>query len=207
MSTTCDTTVFVVDDDPVTRSSLQELLESWELTAEVYADAETFLESYDPDRAGCLVLDLRLPGMNGLELQDWLTAHGIALPIVMITGQGDVATAVSALKSGAVDFIEKPFRAQTLLDSIKTAIARDAEARRRQKVQADISAPLARLTNRELEVLTLLAEGFSLKQVALRLGRSYKTADRHKTNLMRKLEIHDRVELARLAIRAGLLTA
>ena len=207
MSTTCDATVFVVDDDPATRSSLQELLESWELAAEVYPDAETFLESYDGDRAGCLVLDLRLPGMSGLELQEQLASHGFDLPVVMITGHGDVSTAVRALKRGAVDFIEKPFRAQVLLNCIQTAIASDTEARSRQELQADISAPLALLTNRELEVLTLLAEGCSLKQVALRLDRSYKTVDRHKTNLMRKLEIHDRVELARLAIRAGLVTA
>ncbi len=198
-------TVFVVDDDPAIRQSLLALLESDGLRVAAYATAEAFLEAYDQVRPGCLVLDLRMPGMSGMELQEKLSEEDVSVPVILITGHGDVPTAVRAVKMGALEFIEKPFVAQTLLDSIRRGIKLDAERRQQHAEQVALAALVGRLTHRELEVLRLTAEGYAAKQVAAMLNCSYKTVDKHKVNLMKKLEVHDRVELAHLAVKARLI--
>lgn len=198
-------TVFIVDDDSAIRESLVSLLKpnGWQVAT--YATAEEFLESFDCATPGCLLLDVRMPGMNGLELLGKLRAQQVHIPVIIITGHGNVPTAVQAMSMGAFDFIEKPLAGRVLLESIHRAIELDATMRQGEEDDAAIAARLAQLTPRELEVLRLLAEGHAAKQVAARLCRSCKTIDKQKTSLMKKLEVHDRVGLARLAIRAKLV--
>ncbi|MCH7841047.1 MAG: response regulator transcription factor [Planctomycetes bacterium] len=183
------------------------LMESASLATEVFSDASAFLDRYDPDRPGCLVLDVRMPEMDGMRLQEELAARRCDMPVIFITGHADIPTAVRAMKRGAVDFIEKPFPAQVLLDRIRTAIERNNESRRRRAADDDVVACVSQLTPREREVLSLLVQGCRLKEVAQRLHRSYKTVDCRKVNLMKKLNVHDRLGLVRIAIRAGLVAA
>ena len=205
MLTESQATVFIVDDDAAIRSSLKALMESASLATEVFSDASAFLDRYDPDRPGCLVLDVRMPEMDGMRLQEELAARRCDMPIIFITGHADIPTAVRAMKRVAVDFIEKPFPAQVLLDRIRTAIERNKESRQRRAADHDVIASVCQLTPREREVLSLLVQGCRLKEVAQRLRRSYKTVDCHKVNLMKKLNVHDRLGLVRIAIRAGLV--
>jgi FixJ family two-component response regulator len=197
--------VSIVDDDHAIHASLLLLMKSDGLPAVTYASAEAFLADYDPATPGCLLLDVRMPGMSGLELQQHLRSRNVTLPIIIITGHGDVPLAVRCLRLGAFDFIEKPFVAQTLLDTVRNAIRADREARRRAMEDAMFATRVARLTTVEREILDLLAQGFALKQVAIELNRSYKSVDSHKCRLMKKLGVHDRLELVRLAIRSGLV--
>ncbi|MCH8336441.1 MAG: response regulator transcription factor [Proteobacteria bacterium] len=183
------------------------LMRSVGLDYEIFHSADEFLASHTNDRAGCLVLDIRMPGLGGLELQEKLNELGSTLPIIFITGHADIPTAVRAMKRGAVDFIEKPFPAQVLLDRIRTAIERNNESRQRRAADDDVIASVSQLTPREREVLSLLVQGCRLKEVAQRLRRSYKTVDCHKVNLLKKLNVHDRLGLVRIAIRAGLVAA
>ncbi len=205
--TESQTTVFIVDDDAAVRSSLKALIESADLATEVFSEASVFLDRCDPKRPGCLVLDVRMPEMDGMRLQEELAARRCDMPVIFITGHADIPTAVRAVQRGAFDFIEKPFPAHVLLDRIRTAIERNRESRRRQAAADDVIASVSQLTPREREVLSLLVEGCRLKEVARRLHRSYKTVDCHKANLMKKLNVHDRVGLVRMAIRAGLVAA
>jgi two-component system response regulator FixJ len=194
-------TVHVVDDDASLRRALIFLLESvgWEVIA--HDSAEAFLAAFNRERRpACLVLDIRMPLMSGLELQQLLRGRGIRLPIVFLTGHGDVAMAVQAMKFGACDFIEKPFKDQVLLDAVGRALRRDAEQRSEKREREALGERLARLTPRELEVARLVAEGLPSKTISTRLDISERTVQVHRLHIMAKLEIHSVAELARLIL-------
>ena len=191
-------TVFVVDDDSAVRHSLRWLLESAGLLVETYETAQAFLHAFQPKRPGCLVLDVRMPGLSGLDLQEQLHAQHITLPIIIITGHGDVSMAVRAMKGGAIDFIEKPFSEQLLLDRIHQAIALDAEQRIKHAQHTVIQEKIAHLTPREREVMEFVVDGKANKQIAALLERSQKTIEIHRANVMRKMEVDSLAELVRI---------
>ncbi len=181
-------TIFVVDDDQAVRESLRWLIEAIGLAVETFGSPSEFLGAYDRDRPGCVVLDVRLPGMSGLELQEKLRARGIDIPVIMITAFGDVPTAVRAMKGGAADFIEKPFNDQELLDCIQRCVERNGTRRQEQSQRATILARLARLTTREREVLDLVVAGNTSTAIAEQLGIGRRTVDSHRARMMRKME-------------------
>ncbi len=199
-----DPTVFVVDDDQAMRSSLKWLIESVGLKVEVYATAGEFMLNYYPGRSGCLLLDVRMPGMSGLELQEHLVRRQIHIPVIIITGHGDVPMAVRAMKAGAVDFIEKPFNDELLLESIRKALAADEKQRGLQSQRASIASRLAHLTPREHEVMEMVTEGRSNKEIALDLSVSAKTVEAHRARVMEKMEAASLAELVRMVIASGL---
>jgi FixJ family two-component response regulator len=180
-------TVFIVDDEVAVAESLRWLIESVGLRVETFSAASEFLARYRPECAGCLVLDVRMPAMSGLELQDRLKGQGVSLPIIFVTGHGGVQTAVRALKGGAIDFIEKPFDDQRMLDLVHKALALDAETRRHTAAQAGAAARYASLSAREREVLDLLIEGQTNKSIARSLGLSAKTVETYRANVMQKM--------------------
>jgi FixJ family two-component response regulator len=188
-------TVFIVDDDAAVRDSIQELVESVGLRAESHSSGQAFLASYQPQRSGCLVLDVRMAGMSGLVLQEKLNELGARIPVIIITGHGDVPMAVHALKAGAVDFVQKPYRHQLLLDSINNALTMDTIARRSLDETQNHDRQLATLTKREQEVLDKLLAGNISKQIARELGISTRTVEAHRQNLLRKLGIGSVKEL------------
>jgi FixJ family two-component response regulator len=188
-------TVFIVDDDAAVRDSIQELVESVGLRAESHSSGLAFLASYQPQRSGCLVLDVRMAGMSGLVLQEKLNELGARIPVIIITGHGDVPMAVHALKAGAVDFVQKPYRHQLLLDSINNALTMDTIARRSLDESQNHDRQLATLTKREQEVLDKLLAGNISKQIARELGISTRTVEAHRQNLLRKLGIGSVKEL------------
>jgi len=200
MSMSDEPTVFIVDDDAEVRDALKLLIESVGLPAEAFASAQDYLSQFDPARPGCLVLDIRMPGMSGLELQERLSHEPLHPPIVMITGHGDVPMAVRAVQAGASDFIEKPFRDQVLLDSVHRAITRDAEMRGEASRLADIQARLDRLTPREKEVLERIMAGDRNKIIAARLGVSQSTVEAHRAKVMEKMEARTLSDLMRMAL-------
>ena len=184
-------TVFIIDDDAAVRDSIQELVESVGLRAQSYASGQAFLDDFQPQRAGCLVLDVRMAGMSGLQLQQKLGELGAGIPIIIITGHGDVPMAVRALQAGAADFIQKPYRDQLLLDSINKALAADVASRR----SAAGMDKLAMLSKREREVFDKLLEGGSSKHIARDLGVSPRTVEAHRRSLLHKLEFGSVKEL------------
>ncbi len=194
----CTPTVHVVDDDAAVCSSISLLLKTVGLEVRTFDNAQDFLTGYDPDLPGCLVLDVRMPGMDGLELQAKLIENNVFIPVIILTGHGDIAMAVQALKRGAVNFIEKPFRDQTLLDSVNKAVQIDAEIRRKKLEVERIEQKLRHLTKREAQIMNLLAAGKSNKAVAYELDISPKTVDFHKSNFMDKLGVNSVVQLVRL---------
>lgn len=196
-------TVFVVDDDQAMRSSLKWLIESIGMQVKTYGSADEFLNSYFPGRAGCLLLDVRMPGMSGLELQAHLAREDSRLPVIIITGHGDVAMAVKAMKSGAVDFIEKPFHDEELLTSIRNALEFDEKRRALQSRRAEIAVHLAELTPREYEVMEMVTEGRANKEIATVLGVSAKTVEAHRARVMDKMGASSLAELVRMALIAG----
>lgn len=196
-------TVFIVDDDAAMRDSLRWLLESVGLSAETFGTAEEFLRAYAPQRPGCLVLDVRMPGMSGLSLQDTLVGRKVRLPIIIVTGYAEVPTAVRALKTGAVDFLQKPFSDDVLLERVRLAIELDREARAAQARRADADARYAQLTTREREVMALVVAGKPNKVIAAELNLSPKTVEVHRANVMKKMEADSVAELVRLAILLG----
>jgi FixJ family two-component response regulator len=197
-------TVFVVDDDAAVRDSIAELAESVGLQVEGYASALDFLNARAQDRPGCLVLDVRMADMSGLVLQEKLNELGIRLPVIVLTGHGDVPMAVQAMKAGAVDFLQKPYREQALLDSINAALSMDADARRSSTAGGDLDQHLAALTEREMEVLEHLQAGRTSKEIARALAISPRTAEAHRRNLLRKLGIGSVKELMlRMVTRDG----
>ncbi|MGH8680758.1 MAG: response regulator transcription factor [Burkholderiales bacterium] len=199
-------TVYVVDDEPAIRDSLALLLRSVGLASRTFPSAPAFLDGFDAGAPGCLVADVRMPGMSGLELQEALRARAAALPVIIITGHGDIAMAVRAMKAGAADFIEKPFNEQVLLDAVHRALAqqRPGEAQP-SAVRAEIEARVAALTPREREVMLLVAEGRPNKVVATRLGLSTRTVEVHRAKAMEKMQARSLADLVRMAIAGELM--
>lgn len=196
-------TVFVVDDDQAMRNSLKWLIESIGMKVKTYASADEFLGDYYPGRAGCLLLDVRMPGMSGLDLQAYLAREDSRLPVIIITGHGDVAMAVKAMKSGAVDFIEKPFYDEVLLTSIRNALDFDEKQRALRSQRAEIATRLAELTPREHEVMVMVTEGQANKEIATTLGVSAKTVEAHRARVMEKMRATSLAELVRMALIAS----
>lgn len=194
--------VFVVDDDEAVRASVAMLLESVTLPVETFASGREFLDAWAGDRPGCLVLDLRMPGLSGLELQERLAERGSRLPIIFLTGHGDVPDAVAAMRAGAVDFLRKPFRDQDLLDRIQQALEVDRARRTAAGERAELAARLERLTPREREVLDRVVAGQPNKQIAAELGVSDRTVEIHRARAMAKMEAASLAELVRLVLRA-----
>ena len=196
-------TVYVVDDSPALRKSLRWLLKSAGLAAETYGSAREFLDAYDPTKPGCLVLDVRLQQMSGLDLQAELTARRVPTPIIIITAYGDVPTAVRALRGGAVDYIQKPFSDQLLLDRIWQAIERDRETRRAEVIRAEVAQRVARLTPREREVMGGLVAGKTSKEIGVELHLSARTVEAHRAQVLAKMEVDSGTKLVRLVLVAG----
>jgi FixJ family two-component response regulator len=197
-------TVFVIDDDKAIRSAIKNLLESIGLRAEVFSTPREFLKAEPRDKPGCLVLDVRLPGASGLDFQRELAKAKVEIPVIFITGHGDIPMSVQAMKAGAVDFLTKPFRDQDLLDAIQKAIGRD-QARRQQETEGvDVRNRFNSLTPREREVMSLVVAGLLNKQVASQLGTSETTAKIHRGQVMRKMQAHSLPDLVRMSERLGI---
>lgn len=194
-------TIHIVDDDPSTRNYLKELILSDNYKAKVYESADSFLEIYRDDGLGCIILDLHLPGISGLDLQSQLTSKNIDLPVIMITGYGDVPTAVKAMKAGVLDFIEKPFRGKFMLERIQNAISRHRDTRQQKQDNGDINKCIDSLTNREKEVFALVVQGKQNKDIATELGISIKTVEVHRANVMSKMQANSIAELVRMHLQ------
>ena len=191
-------TVFVVDDDVDLCESLRVLVQSVDLTAEVYPNATVFLENLTPGPLGCLVLDVRLPGTSGLELQKELVARGVDIPIIMITGYPDVPVAVEAMKNGAFDFIEKPFSMQRILDSIQRAIAHQLGLRRDNEQRDAVQRRLAQLSRRERQIADLVADGMTSSAIAAKLGLQKKTIEVYRSHINKKMRARNAADLVRM---------
>jgi FixJ family two-component response regulator len=195
--------VFVVDDDSSMRAALEDLVRTVGLEVRTFAAPQQFLQCKPPDAPGCLVLDVRLPGMSGLTFHKELAKQGLALPVIFITGHGDIPMSVKAMKAGAVEFLTKPFHDQDLLDAIHAAIERDRNRRREALVQAELRERLATLSERERQIMTLVAIGLANKQIAAELGLSEMTVKVHRGQVMRKMLAGSLPELVRMADRLG----
>jgi len=195
--------VFVVDDDPSMRQALANLFRSVGLRAEVFGSARELLESELPDVASCLVLDIRLPGPSGLDFQAELAKADIQIPIIFMTGHGDIPMTVKAMKAGAIDFLTKPFRDQDMLDAVATAIERDRTRRKDQKAVAELRAVFETLTTRERDVFALVASGLMNKQIAAEIGLAEITVKIHRGHLMRKMGARSLADLVRMAEMLG----
>jgi two-component system response regulator FixJ len=183
-----DATVFVVDDDPAVRKSLRWLMESVGLNVLTFESAAEFLEGYRADRPGCVVLDVRMPGMGGLELQERLRERGCRLPVIVVTAYGDVPMAVRSIQAGAVHFFEKPVSDQVLLEHVQQSLAADVRRRQEESHLEHTRTLFARLTQREQEVLDRVVDGMSSREIGELLGVSYKTVEAHRAKIMRKTE-------------------
>jgi len=195
--------IYLVDDDEAVRDALGMLLKSIGLEHETFASALDFLQSYDARRHSCLVADIRMPGLSGLELQQRLNEERSEIPIIFITGHGDVPMAVTAMKSGAVDFLQKPFRDQDLIDRIHKALDRDGERRKGRAEQDEIRARLTLLTPRETEVMQRVVRGQANKVIAMDLGVSQRTVELHRARVMKKLKLRSVAELVHAIDRIG----
>jgi FixJ family two-component response regulator len=201
-----DKLVFVVDDDAPLRESLTDLIHSVGLRVEAFASAQEFLRSKRSDVPSCLVLDVRLKGLSGLDLQKRLIEGDVDIPIIFITGHGDIPMAVQAMKAGAVEFLRKPFRDQDLLDAIQQALERDCKAREQRAEIAELRSRFASLTPREREVMALVVAGLLNKQVAGELGTSEASVKVHRQHVMEKIGADSLVELVRMADKLGIPT-
>jgi two-component system, LuxR family, response regulator FixJ len=188
-------TVFLIDDDPSVRDSLTLLLSLKGVATQPFATAESFIETYQPERTGCVLTDLRMPGMTGLELQAALHERQIEVPVVVLTAHGDVATARAALKNGAFDFLEKPIDDAMLLDVLRNALRVDRERRAAETARAATDRRFERLTQREREILAFIAAGHQNRDIAAKLGISARTVEVHKARIMEKLDCHSLAEL------------
>lgn len=192
--------VFVVDDDAAMRKSLRWLIESVGLEVEAFASANEFLDAVTQDAAGCLLLDVRMPGMSGLDLQEQLKQKRISLPVIMVTGHADVPMAVRALKSGAFDFIEKPFNDQVLLERVQRAIEFEEQAQTEHAKRAEIDGRIESLTPRERQVMEMVVNGMANKQIAAELGLSEKTIEVHRKHVMDKMRAGNVADLIRMVL-------
>lgn len=199
-------TVFIVDDDPAVCDALQTLLHSVGRTVEIHHGARSFLAAYDPDAPGCLLLDVRMPGMSGLELQAALAAHHIRLPVIVVTAHGDMTVAVRAMKAGALDCLAKPFDHELLLEGVEEAIRLDEASRRTAATRAEVHARLAELSAREREVMTGVVAGKTNRVIAEELGVATKTIDAHRARVMEKTQATSLAELVKLALSADELS-
>ncbi|HEY0762164.1 MAG TPA: response regulator transcription factor [Pyrinomonadaceae bacterium] len=193
--------VFVIDDDESIREALKSLIRSVGLSVETFASAQEFLQSKRPDVPACLILDVRMPGLSGLDLQRDLSETNIHIPIIFITGHGDIPMSVRAMKAGAVEFLTKPFRDQDLLDAIQQALERDRHARSEQANSADLRTRYESLTPRETEVFGLVVKGLLNKQIALQLGTSEITVKLHRRQVMEKMQADSLPDLVRMSER------
>ena len=196
--------VFVIDDDPSMRAAIEDLVGSVSLGVRPFASPQEFLASKRPDAPGCLVLDVRLPGMSGLTFQTELAKVGVDLPVIFITGHGDIRMSVRAMKAGAVEFLTKPFQDQDLLDAIQVAIERDRVRRREALRVAELRERYATLSERERQILTLVVIGRANKQIAAEFGLSEMTVKVHRGQVMRKMQARSLPELVRMADRLGM---
>jgi FixJ family two-component response regulator len=199
--------VFVIDDDPSMRGSLEDLIGSVGLEVRPFASPKEFLDSEWPDTPSCLVLDVRLPGMSGLTFQKELVKVGVDLPVIFITGHGDIPMSVQAMKAGAVEFLTKPFHEQELLDAIHAAIDRDKERRQEAVLAAELRERYAALTERERQIMTFVVMGRANKQIAAELNLSEMTVKVHRGQVMRKMQAGSLPELVRMADRLGVSIA
>ena len=197
--TVSEPTVFIVDDDDAVRRFLSGLIASVELRVEAFASARDFLDAYEPGQTGCLVLDVRMPGMSGLELQRELAEQAIDLPVIILTGHGNVQLAVHAMQAGAIDFVEKPFDNELLLDRIQKAVSENVRAGSERIKQIEIAERMQLLTPREREVLDLVVAGQTNKGVARHLDISEKTVEIHRANVMRKMQAKSLADLVKMA--------
>ncbi len=202
MAGSSSSTVFIVDDDASMRESLCALVESVGLKAEMFESAQRFLDLYQPSWAGCLVLDVRMPGMTGPQLLEHLRERGVMIPAIVITAHGDVQSAVHSMKLGAMDFIEKPFSPAIMLERVNAALTRDAEDRARAGQNAEVKKHLEQLSPREQEVLELVIVGKASKQIAGDLNISQKTVETHRANIMQKMHVSSVAELVNLVVSA-----
>ncbi|HTT65686.1 MAG TPA: response regulator transcription factor [Bryobacteraceae bacterium] len=198
-----DAVVFIIDDDASVRKGLTSLLRSVGLKVEVFGTAQEFLSSERPDAPGCLVLDVRLPGLSGLDLQRQLVEAGIQMPIIFITGHGDIQMSVQAMKAGAQEFLTKPFREQALLDAVQHAIGRDRAARAQGAVRAELRDRYQSLTSREQEIMALVIRGLLNKQIAGEVGTTEATVKVHRAKVMHKMQADSLADLIRMAETLG----
>jgi len=198
--------VFVIDDDASMRDAISRLLNAVGLTVQTFASARAFLNRRLPDVPGCVVLDVRLPGLSGLDLQREMVERGIHIPVVFITGHGDIPMSVQAMKAGAVEFLTKPFRDQDLLDAVRSGIQLDRQGRKERAELAELRDGLRQLTPREREVMSLVVAGLLNKQIALRLGASEKTIKIHRGHVMQKMRADSLADLVRMSQKLGIET-
>jgi two-component system response regulator FixJ len=200
MSPPAQQTVFIVDDEAAIRKSLKLLIEMLGVSVRTFPSAAGYLDAYQPGDAGCLILDLRMPWMNGLELQQELIRRGFDMPAIVLTGFGDVPSAIRALKSGAFEFLEKPVDDDVLIDHVRRALALDAQRRRQRSEHDTVRERIERLTPREREVLGLVVEGLSSKEIGHKLRVSCKTVEAHRARIMKKMETESVVDLVRVVV-------
>lgn len=197
--------VFVVDDDEDVRDSLQWLLESMDLNVESYASAQAFLDAYQPGQSGCILMDVRMPGLSGISAQKKLPEYQIDLPLIMISAHGNIDIAVTAMTQGAQTFIEKPFNDQTLLDHVQRALADDLARQQERRRKQGVEQHFAALTKREKQVFERVVQGLSNQEVADDLGINRKTVEGHRANMISKMEVGSLAELIQMAVTLGLV--